>query len=72
MFLPFIIHTLRTIHVLSLGVSLCFKFFFPTLIILFVVFSFSFLCVLLAFICFQFLGFFILIFSFFFFSLFWD
>ena len=37
------------------GVSLCFKYF-PTSIILFLVFSFSFLYVLVAFICFQFLG----------------
>ena len=53
--LTFIFHTLRTMHVLILGVLKGFPRFknFPAAsIILFLVFFFSFLCVLVSFICF--------------------
>ena len=65
MFLIFIFHTLRIMHILSLGVlgggggGVAPLFLnSPASTILFLVFSLSYLCVLFAFICFQFLGYF--------------
>ena len=60
MFLIFRFHTLRIMHILSLGVlgggDAPLFLNSPASTILFLVFSLSYLCVLFAFICFQFLG----------------